>query len=185
VLVDGDVFEYGNALRQEFPASAVGTNKAEALAGWVRGAGLACQASALSRRGERRRCRPRGRCRPSSRRQPSNASARRSPHLQPRRGHAYQRRQRTRSTATSSSSAGVACQPRRHPFRDPPRDSCRDGRSGERRGYARHELRASQRSSRNLMVASGCSLLWAVCEQAAPRNKASSTSTSSRTRPPA
>jgi molybdopterin/thiamine biosynthesis adenylyltransferase len=44
VLVDGDVFEPGNALRQEFPASAVGSNKAEALAGWVREAGLACQA---------------------------------------------------------------------------------------------------------------------------------------------
>ena len=43
VLVDGDVFEPGNALRQEFPASAVGSNKAEALAGWVREAGLACQ----------------------------------------------------------------------------------------------------------------------------------------------
>jgi molybdopterin/thiamine biosynthesis adenylyltransferase len=47
VLVDGDVFEHGNALRQEFPASAVGANKAEALAGWVREAGLACQAVPL------------------------------------------------------------------------------------------------------------------------------------------
>ena len=47
VLVDGDVFEPGNALRQEFPASAVGSNKAEALAGWVREAGLACQAVPL------------------------------------------------------------------------------------------------------------------------------------------
>ena len=47
VLVDGDVFEPGNALRQEFPASAVGRNKADALAGWVREAGLACQAVPL------------------------------------------------------------------------------------------------------------------------------------------
>jgi len=47
VLVDGDVFEPVNALRQEFPVSAVGTNKAEALAGWVREAGLACQAVAI------------------------------------------------------------------------------------------------------------------------------------------
>jgi molybdopterin/thiamine biosynthesis adenylyltransferase len=47
VLVDGDVFEPGNALRQQFPASAVGSNKAEALAGWVREAGLACQAVPL------------------------------------------------------------------------------------------------------------------------------------------
>jgi len=47
VLVDGDVFEHSNALRQEFPASAVGRNKAEALAGWVREAGLACQAVPL------------------------------------------------------------------------------------------------------------------------------------------
>ncbi len=47
VLVDGDVFEPGNALRQEFPASALGLNKAEALASWVREAGLACQAVPL------------------------------------------------------------------------------------------------------------------------------------------
>jgi len=47
VLVDGDVFEHSNALRQEFPASAVGANKAEALAGWVRETGLACQAVPL------------------------------------------------------------------------------------------------------------------------------------------
>lgn len=47
VLVDGDVFEPGNALRQEFPASALGSNKAEALAGWVREAGLACAAVPL------------------------------------------------------------------------------------------------------------------------------------------
>ena len=47
VLVDGDVFEHGNALRQEFPASAVGRNKADALASLVREAGLACQAVPL------------------------------------------------------------------------------------------------------------------------------------------
>jgi molybdopterin/thiamine biosynthesis adenylyltransferase len=47
VLVDGDVFEHSNGLRQEFPASALGANKAEALTGWVREAGLACQAVPL------------------------------------------------------------------------------------------------------------------------------------------
>jgi molybdopterin/thiamine biosynthesis adenylyltransferase len=47
VLVDGDVFEHSNALRQEFPSSAVGRNKAEALVDWVREAGLACQAVPL------------------------------------------------------------------------------------------------------------------------------------------
>ncbi len=47
VLVDGDVFEPGNALRQAFPASAIGRNKAESLADWVREAGLACRAVPL------------------------------------------------------------------------------------------------------------------------------------------
>jgi len=45
VLVDGDVYEPGNRSRQLFPESAVGTNKAEALAEAYRGA-LAIQAVA-------------------------------------------------------------------------------------------------------------------------------------------
>ena len=37
VLVDGDAYEPGNRTRQVFPETAIGTNKAEALAGVYRG----------------------------------------------------------------------------------------------------------------------------------------------------
>ena len=107
VLVDGDVFEPGNALRQEFPASAVGPNKAEALAGWVREAGLACQAVPLYLdEGERRRGHSRRRRGPARGRQPSNASAHRSPHRRLAEATLISGGN-SESTATSSSSAGA------------------------------------------------------------------------------
>ena len=46
VLVDGDAYESANRSRQLFPDDALGTNKAEALAGVFRGSGLGIQAIA-------------------------------------------------------------------------------------------------------------------------------------------
>lgn len=46
VLVDGDAYEPANAARQIFPAAAIGTNKAEALAEMHRGGSLVIQAVA-------------------------------------------------------------------------------------------------------------------------------------------